>query len=136
MLVFPETFLPGYPYFIECFPPLAQVAGLTAYREASVEADGPEIQAIQCAAQSAGVAVVLGISERMRDGHTLFNSQVFIDVDGARLGVHRKLQPTYVERIVWAQGGGYTLNVFDSIIGKIGVDLRRSYWVSTGLSPM
>lgn len=120
LLVFPETFLPGYPYFIECYPPLAQVAALSAYRAASVEAGGAEIQAIQAAARSAGVAVVLGISERMKDGYTCFNSQVFIDTDGTRLGVHRKLQPTYVERIVWGQGGGYTLNVYDSSLGKIG----------------
>ncbi|MGU4701508.1 carbon-nitrogen hydrolase family protein [Burkholderia cepacia] len=120
LLVFPETFLPGYPYFIECYPPLAQVAALNAYREASVEAGGAEIQAIQVAARSAGVAVILGISERMKDGYTCFNSQVFIDTDGTRLGVHRKLQPTYVERVVWGQGGGYTLNVFDSTLGKIG----------------
>jgi predicted amidohydrolase len=45
----------------------------------------------------------------MAGGHTLFNSQLLIESDGSILGVHRKLQPTYVERLVWAQGGGATL---------------------------
>lgn len=120
LLVFPETFIPGYPYFIECYPPLMQVAALDAYREASVEVDGPEIAAIQVVAKEEGVAVVLGISERMSGGFTCFNSQVFIDKNGELLGVHRKLQPTYAERAVWGQGGGYTLRTFDSELGRIG----------------
>ena len=49
----------------------------------------------------------------MTDGYTLFNSQIYIKKAGEIIGVHRKLQPTYVERMVWAQGGGHTLRVFD-----------------------
>lgn len=58
---------------------------------------------------------MLGISERVADGHTLFNSQVYISANGAIIGVHRKLQPTYVERIVWAQGGGHTLRTYTEL---------------------
>ena len=65
------------------------------------------------------VAIALGVSERTQGGYTIFNSQVFIDRDGNLLGVHRKLQPTYVERAVWGQGGGATLKVYDSSIGRI-----------------
>lgn len=66
--------------------------------------------AIQDACRRTGVAISLGVSERMSGGgHTLFNSQVTVDSDGTILGVHRKLQPTYVERMVWAQGDGSTL---------------------------
>ncbi|KAK4130601.1 carbon-nitrogen hydrolase [Trichocladium antarcticum] len=111
LLVFPETFVPGYPYFIECYPPLKQVSALVQYAEQSVvaEPDGPDLAAIQDACRRTGVAISLGVSERMAAGHTLFNSQVVIDGDGVVLGVHRKLQPTYVERIVWAQGDGSSL---------------------------
>ncbi|KAH8674123.1 carbon-nitrogen hydrolase [Xylariales sp. PMI_506] len=114
-LVFPETFIPGYPYFIECYPPLKQVGALAKYAEESVvvEPNGQDLGAIQDACRRTGVAINLGISERMAGGHTLFNSQVMIDgKDGAILGVHRKLQPTYVERLVWAQGNGSTLRVW------------------------
>nr|AAR97463.1 nitrilase [uncultured organism] len=120
LLVFPETFVPGYPYWIECYPPLQQVAANAQYTDASVEVPGPEIKRVQAACARAGVEVVLGVSERLRGTRTCFNSQVFIDADGSLLGVHRKLQPTYVERIVWAQGGGATLSVFGSRSGRIG----------------
>jgi predicted amidohydrolase len=120
LLVFPETFVPGYPYWIECYPPLRQVAANAAYTAAAVEVPGPQVQRVQVAAARAGVEVVLGVCERLTGTGTCFNSQVFIDADGALLGVHRKLQPTYVERIVWAQGGGATLSVFDSRSGRIG----------------
>lgn len=66
------------------------------------------------------VAIALGISERVEGGHTIFNSLVFIDADGSILGTHRKLQPTYVERAVWAQGSGHTLSVYASSVGRIG----------------
>lgn len=120
LLVFPETFVPGYPYWIECYPPLQQVAANAEYTHASIEVPGPEISRIQSACARAGVEIVLGISERLAGTGTCFNSQVFVDADGTLLGVHRKLQPTYVERIVWAQGGGATLSVVDSTSGRVG----------------
>ncbi|RYP40946.1 hypothetical protein DL768_010561 [Monosporascus sp. mg162] len=146
-LVFPEVFVPGYPvspvlvsppyhstamkqayaykasqYFIECYPPLNQVRALAQYAEQSVRVglDGGELRPVMEACKNLRVAVSLGISERIVDGHTLFNSQVFIDQDGTLLGVHRKLQPTYVERAVWAQGSGHTLRTWPSSIGRIG----------------
>lgn len=63
------------------------------------------------------MTISLGISERQAEGFTLFNSQVNIDRDGTLLGVHRKLQPTYVERVVWAQGDGYTLKNYRTSAG-------------------
>lgn len=71
-----------------------------------------EIRSIQTACRNAGIAISLGISERVAGGYTLFNSQVNIDSNGEILGVHRKLQPTYVERAVWAQGCGATLMTY------------------------
>ncbi|PGH05003.1 hypothetical protein AJ80_08430 [Polytolypa hystricis UAMH7299] len=117
LLVFPETFIPGYPYFIECYPPLKQVAALAQYAEESVTVDGDEIKRIQGACRSAGVTINLGISERISGGYTCFNSQVTIDNDGSLLGVHRKLQPTYSERFVWGQGGGHTLRTWRTKAG-------------------
>ncbi|KAK4240756.1 carbon-nitrogen hydrolase [Achaetomium macrosporum] len=104
LFVFPETFISGYP----------QVGALAKYAEESVvvEPNNEDMAAVQDVCRCAGVAISLGISERMAGGHTLFNSQVTIDSDGTILGVHRKLQPTYVERLVWAQGGDATLRTF------------------------
>ncbi|MEU3077657.1 carbon-nitrogen hydrolase family protein [Streptomyces laurentii] len=120
LLVFPETFVPGYPYWIEAYAPLDQQAVDAVYAGASVEVPGPGIDRVRSACRRAGVGIVLGVSERLAGTRTCFNSQVFVDPDGALLGVHRKLQPTYAERMVWAQGGGATLGVFDSVLGRVG----------------
>ncbi|KAK1760391.1 carbon-nitrogen hydrolase [Echria macrotheca] len=119
LLVFPETFVPGYPYFIECYPPITQAVALARYAEESVvvEPNGEDMAGIQDACRRTGVAISLGVSERVAGGHTLFNTQVTVDNDGTILGVHRKLQPTYVERMVWAQGDGSTLRNFPLSLG-------------------
>lgn len=105
-------------YWIECYPPLRQGSALVQYANESVVVDGgDEIKRIQAACRAAGVTINLGISERVADGFSLFNSQVTIDSDGILLGVHRKLQPTYVERVVWGQGDGYTLRNFRTSAG-------------------
>jgi nitrilase len=120
LLVFPEAFVPGYPYWIECYPPLDQVAANAKYISASIEVAGPEIARVQAAAREAGVVVSLGISERALGGSTCFNSMVTIDADGTVRGVHRKLQPTYAERYIWGQGDGSTLSVYDTQVGRLG----------------
>ncbi|KAJ7053954.1 carbon-nitrogen hydrolase [Mycena amicta] len=112
LAVLPEAFIPGYPYFIECYPPLKLVSAIAQYAEQSVVISGDEIAAIRNACRDSRVAISLGVSERVAGGYTLFNSQVNIDSNGNLLGVHRKLQPTYVERAVWAQGSGSTLKTY------------------------
>ncbi|KAL0473114.1 carbon-nitrogen hydrolase [Neurospora intermedia] len=119
MLVFPETYVPGYPYFIECYPPLKQVAALAKYAEESVVVD-EDLDGVVEACRTTGVSVVLGVSERMKGGYTCFNSQVFVaggrGGGGGIKGTHRKLQPTYVERIIWAQGDGSTLKTWKGMM--------------------
>lgn len=120
LVVFPEVFVPGFPYWINCYPPIVQAGINRRYQDASVEIPGPEIAAVQAAARQAGVAVVLGVSERTVAGRTCYNSCVVIDTDGRLAGVHRKLQPTYAERMVWGQGDGSTLKVFATGVGRVG----------------
>jgi len=120
LIVFPEVFLPGFPYWINCYPPLIQTGLNRAYQDQSVEASGPELQIIQEAARQNGVAVVMGASERREGGRTCYNSVFFIEADGTLLGVHRKLQPTYAERYLWGQGDGSTLSVFAMRSGRVG----------------
>ncbi len=120
LVVFPEVFLPGFPYWINCYPMIVQPPIIAEYQAASVTVPGPEIAAVQAAAADAQVAVVLGISERDANSATCYNSMVFIERDGSLVGVHRKLQPTFVERAVWGQGDGSTLFVLDMAAGKVG----------------
>lgn len=118
LLVFPEVFIPGFPYWLNCYAPLAQGLVNQLYLEASIQVPGPEVIQLAEAAAAAKTAVVIGVSER--DHGTAYNTQVFIDDDGSYLGKHRKLQPTYAERYLWGQGDGSTLKVFESSIGRIG----------------
>lgn len=100
-------------------PPLNQIAALTSYAEQSVVVTptSPDLLPLLTACRASSVAISLGISERVEHGYTLFNSQLHIDTTGALLGVHRKLQPTYVERAVWAQGSGHTLRTWRTSAG-------------------
>lgn len=114
LVAFPETFVPGYPYFINAYPPNASTVAKYAAESVVVSEDLRDVQTI-CAYHK--VTAVLGISERMQGENTLFNSVVTIDADGTILGVHRKLQPTFAERFVWAQGSGFTLKTYQTVSG-------------------
>ncbi len=120
LIVFPEVFLPGFPYWINCYAPLLQVELNTRYQDCSVEVDGPELAVIREAAAAHGIAVVIGASERQRGGRTCYNTSFIIDTDGQLLAAHRKLQPTYAERYIWGQGDGSTLDVVDTAVGRVG----------------
>ena len=119
LLVFPEVFLPGFPYWINCYPPLVQADMNTRYQQASVTVDGPEVALLVAASAKAGVSVVMGASERRVEGRTCHNSALFITPEGGLVGVHRKLQPTYAERYIWGQGDGSTLITPDMPPGRV-----------------
>jgi nitrilase len=120
ILVFPEVFLPGFPYWINLYPPLIQSDVNTAYQDQSIEINGPELAVVREAAREAGVMTVIGLSERRQGGRTCYNTTAFIEKDGALLGTHRKLKPTYAERYVWGEGDGSSLRVFTANAAKIG----------------
>lgn len=114
LVAFPEVFVPGFPYFINCYAPNPNIVVAYAAQSVVVQEDLRDVQAA-CAKHK--ITVVLGVSERVRGGNTLFNSIVTIDTDGTILGVHRKLQPTWAERYVWGQGSGYTLKTYETKAG-------------------
>lgn len=118
LLGFPETFVPGYPYWLAVYALSEQATLNRRYFDESVVIDGPDLAAVKSACRTHGVNVVLGISER--DFGTLYNSQIYISDAGDLVGVHRKLQPTMPERYLWGQGDGSTLKVFDLPIGRVG----------------
>lgn len=118
LVCFPETFLPGFPYWINLYAPGVQHDIYLAYADQSVDLSTDELAPLLKAAGAARCAVVMGLSERV--GGTMYNTQVFIDEKGILRGRHRKLQPTYAERMIWSQGDGSTLGVHDLGVGRVG----------------
>lgn len=123
VLVFPEAFIGGYPkgadfhIFIGARTPEGR-EDFKKYYDAAVALDGPEIAQLAQAAGQYQLHVCVGIIER--DGGTLYCTAVYLGPDGSVLGHHRKLMPTALERLVWGNGDGSTLQAVDTPYGKLG----------------
>lgn len=116
--VFPETFVPYYPYFSFVMPPaIAGKEHMRLYEEA-VEVPGPATDAFAEAARQHEMVLVIGVNER--DGGSLYNCQLIFDADGTLALRRRKLTPSYHERMIWGQGDGSGLEVIDTRVGRVG----------------
>ncbi len=131
LVVFPETWVPGYPVWTNAVARWNYTPSKKVYRrlyENAVEVPGPDTESLGKVARQAGICVVAGINERVASG-TMYNSIVYIGRDGRLLGKHRKLVPTYNERMVWAHGDGSTLSVFDTELGRLGGLVCWEHWM-------
>ncbi|MEP2980896.1 MAG: Nit6803 family nitrilase [Lentilitoribacter sp.] len=117
-IVFPETFIPYYPYFSFVLPPMQQgKPHLELYQEAVV-VPSAETNALANAARKANAVIVMGINER--DHGSLYNTQLVFDASGEIVLKRRKITPTYHERMVWGQGDGSGLKVVETKVGRVG----------------
>jgi len=125
LIVFPEAFIPGYPDWVWVVPNSKSKILNDLYTELvnnSVTIPDKSIEKLCKTAKEAKINVIMGMNERNSESSnsSLYNTILFIDENGKTGGRHRKLIPTGGERLIWAQGDGSTLNVFNSSIGKIG----------------
>ena len=138
LVAFPETWLPGYPAWLD----VCRDAGLwndprvkAIYRrhhESSITIAGPELDTLQSAAQQHNIAVVMGAVERVTEGAghgTLYNVLLTIGADGELLNHHRKLMPTYTERLVWGQGDARGLQAVDAQAVRVGGLICWEHWM-------
>ncbi|NJO42501.1 MAG: Nit6803 family nitriliase [Cyanobacteria bacterium CRU_2_1] len=119
LVVFPETFIPYYPYFSFVQPPVLMGKEHMRLYEQAVEIPSPVTDAISRAARSHTIVVVVGVNER--DHGSLYNTQLVFDADGRLLLKRRKITPTYHERMVWGQGDGAGLKTLETAVGQLGV---------------
>ena len=121
LVAFPEVFLAGYPYWNWLMTPIEGSAWFERLAKSAIEIPGPEIARVCATAREHGCIVVIGCNERERRSlGTIYNTNVVISSSGEILGRHRKLVPTWAEKLSWAGGDGSTLKVYDTEVGPLG----------------
>ena len=125
LLVFPETFIPGYPSGLG----FGTVVGSRTefgrdqykrYWQNSVAVPSEHTERLGQMAKDAGLFLVMGVTERDETNKSLYCTLLYFSPDGDLVGKHRKIKPTAGERIVWGEGDGSTLTSFDTPLGRIG----------------
>jgi nitrilase len=136
LVAFGETFLSGYPYWLSRtdgtrWNDPGQKEAYAHYLESAVDIDGPEIAEIADTVAETGVFTYLGVAERSRSGGTVFATYVAVDPDRGVVSAHRKLMPTYDERMVWGIGDGHGLRVHQAGQMKVSGLNCWENWVPT-----
>jgi len=122
LVAFPESYVPGFPIWAALRAPIVNHDYFRALAREALSVDGPEIARIRTAARRHGVHVSLGFTEGTTASvGCLWNSNVLIGPDGSILNLHRKLVPTFYEKLVWANGDARGLRVVQTDIGRLGV---------------
>jgi nitrilase len=127
LVCFGETLLPGYPFWVELtdgakFECDRQKELYAYYLSQSVDIGGGELRSLCEIAAKGNISIYLGCLENARDrgGHSVYCTLVYIDALGEIKSTHRKLMPTYEERLVWAIGDGHGLRVHELKEFKVG----------------
>ena len=138
LVAFGETLLPGYPAWLDYCPeaalwnhqPTKEV--FARLRQTSVAVPGKETEILSRAARDNNIVLVIGINERVIKGAgngTLYNSLLTFGSDGELLNHHRKLVPTFTERLVWGQGDAAGLKAIDTAMGRVGGLVCWEHWM-------
>ncbi len=130
LLAFGETHLGGYPFWIgdtggARFNDPDQKRAYAYYLDAAVELEGPQLRLVAEATAEHRVFTYLGIAERRAATArgSVYATLVAIDPDKGIVSAHRKVQPTYEERLAWAPGDGNGLRVH-TFTGREGETAR------------
>jgi predicted amidohydrolase len=138
LVAFPETWLPGYPAWLDVCRDAAlwdhapTKAVFARMARDSISIPGPAADALAAIAREAGITMVVGVSERVEAGPgrgTLFNSLLTFAPDGRLLNHHRKLVPTYTERLVWGPGDAEGLRAVDTPAARVGGLVCWEHWM-------
>jgi nitrilase len=138
IVAFGETWLPGYPAWLDVCPGAALWQNPSSkdvfakLRNNSITVPGEEVNLLSEAAQDLKIAIVIGVNERVDSGPgngTLYNSLLTISDEGQFKNHHRKLVPTYTERLVWGNGDGRGLEAVPTSVGRVGGLICWEHWM-------
>ncbi len=118
LIGFPETWIPGYPWWIWLGAPHWGLQFAARYRRHAIRRDGPEMRLLCQAAARCGLVAVFGFAEL--DGGSLYMGQSIVDRDGTVRLHRRKLKPSRAERMVFGEGDGSGLSVVHTSVGRVG----------------
>jgi aliphatic nitrilase len=122
LIAFPETFLPGFPVWAALEAPIRTHDLFKKLAASAIEIDGPELAQIRRTARAKEVFVSIGFTEGASVSvGCLWNSNALFGADGFLLNHHRKLVPTYYEKLIWANGDASGLRVSRTELGRIGM---------------
>lgn len=121
IVAFPEVFISAYPYWSWIDNPVDAGKWFNQICHSAIYVDGPEVKKLCQTAKAYDINVVIGCNEKVRYSHgTIFNTNLIINNKGELIGAHRKLVPTWAEKLTWTGGDGSTLKVYDTNVGGLG----------------
>jgi nitrilase len=138
LIVFGETWLPGYPAWLDYCRDVAlwdhrpSKNVFAKLRQNSLTVPGKETEALAQVAAELKVTLVIGANERVETGPgngTLYNALLTFSAEGQLANHHRKLIPTYTERLVWGQGDGRGLRSIETPGGRVGGLICWEHWM-------
>ncbi|KAK3604888.1 hypothetical protein CHS0354_000551 [Potamilus streckersoni] len=122
LVAFPEVFVSAYPYWNWVMDPIQGSEWFEKLCQSSITISSPEVGVLCQVAKEYGCVVVIGINERAANSvATIYNTVLIINEKGELIGRHRKLVPTWAEKLTWAAGDGSSLKVYETKIGPLGV---------------
>jgi nitrilase len=121
LVAFPEVFIAGYPYWNWIMNPIQGSKWYERLYKSSITDSGPEVMQLCRVAKETNTIVVIGINERGQSLGEIYNTMLIIDESGKCIGKHRKLVPTWAEKLTWTGGDGSSLKVYQTKIGNLGV---------------
>lgn len=120
LIAFPEVFIAGYPYWNWIMTPIQGGKWYEKLYKSSVKVEDASMIKLFDAAKEFKIHVVIGINERGDSYGEIYNTNLIINNLGVLIGKHRKLVPTWAEKLTWTSGDGSSLKVYDTEVGPIG----------------
>lgn len=122
LIAFPECWIAAYPVWTLVYPPMDNHDFFRRFFDNAVKIPGPQTDLLCAAARRHGVYVSMGLNEKSDVSMgAVWNSNLIVDRQGRIVHHHRKLVPTFAEKLAWANGDGAGLHVADTDLGRVGV---------------